>query len=132
MMEPSPPRPCPGRTDDRRTRRRHPVVLIDWQLWDIRLAAIDLAFLIALHWSPPRRAALEQPLLRHYYEALAQHGVAGYSWDDLWDDYRRAVIIMTLIPMGQFRRGSPAGVVWFDLQDSTAAFQELNCAELLD
>ena len=59
------------------------------------------------------------------------HGVTNYSWDDLWRDYREAAVIMTLIPIGQFRRNMPAGVIWFGLQDSMAAFQDLNCAELL-
>lgn len=107
------------------------VILVDWQLWDIHLAAIDLAFLMALHWSPQRRALLEEPLLRHYHAALLAQGVAGYTWGDLWRDYRQAVIVMALIPIGQFRRNSPAGVVWFGLQDSMAAFEDLHCAELL-
>ncbi len=110
---------------------RHKVMLIDWHLCDINTAAIDLAFLMALHWSPQRRAVLERPLVRHYYGNLMAHGVTNYSWDDLWRDYREAVIIMTLIPIGQFRRNMPAGVIWFGLQDSMAAFQDLNCAELL-
>jgi aminoglycoside phosphotransferase (APT) family kinase protein len=107
------------------------VLLIDWQLWDLNVAAIDLAFLMALHWSPPRRSLLEQPLLRHYYDHLLAGGVAGYTWDDLWRDYRESVIIMALIPIGQWRRRSPTGVIWFGLQDSMAAFEDLNCGELL-
>jgi aminoglycoside phosphotransferase (APT) family kinase protein len=108
----------------------HRVTLIDWGLWNIDSAAMDLVFLMALHWSPLRRAVLEQPLLRHYYDWLVGHG-GGYSWDDLWLDYREAVIVMTLIPIGQFRRQSPAGRVWFGVQDSMAAFEDLHCAELL-
>ena len=107
------------------------VVLVDWHLWDIHLATLDLAFLIALHWSPARRAALEIPLLRHYHHHLTDCGVENYPWTDFWNDYRLGVILMTLIPIGQFRRGSPAGVIWFGLQDSLAAFSDLDCAELL-
>lgn len=111
--------------------QRDGVVLVDWHLWEINVATIDLAFLIALHWSPQRRAAFELPLLQRYYDTLVAAGVSGYAWHDFWDDYRDAVIIMTLIPIGQYRRGSPAGVVWFGLQDSMAAFEDLKCAELL-
>lgn len=110
---------------------REPVALIDWHLWGIDMATIDLAFLMALHWSPQRRALLEQPLLQRYLTSLQEDGVSGYGWDDLWTDYRTAVIIMTLIPIGQFRRNSPTGVIWFGLQDSLAAFEDLHCAELL-
>jgi aminoglycoside phosphotransferase len=107
------------------------VVLIDWHLWQIDTAAIDLAFLMALHWNPVRRAALEAHLLRHYHAQLNANGV-DYSWEALWRDYREAVVIMMLIPIGQFRRNSPPGVIWFGLQDSLAAFEDLNCVEILD
>ena len=108
-----------------------PVVLVDWHLWDVGIGALDLAFMIALHWPPSRRAWLERALLEHYYQALRGHGVTDYRWDDLWRDYRESVIIMTLIPIGQQRRGSPAGVIWFGTQDSLAAFEDLQCDELL-
>lgn len=111
---------------------RDDVVLVDWHLWEINVATIDLAFLIALHWSPQRRAYLERTLLQRYYDTLIANGVTKYDWNDFWDDYRDAVIIMTLIPIGQYRRNSPAGVVWFGLQDSMAAFEDLECAELLE
>lgn len=106
------------------------VTMIDWHLWGIDTATIDLAFLIALHWSPARRAVLEVPLLRRYHDRLTAHGV-DYPWDALWNDYRSAVVTMTLIPIGQFRRSSPAGAIWFGLQDCLAAFDDLGCAELL-
>jgi len=109
----------------------HRVMFIDWGLWDIDSAAMDLAFLIALHWSPQRRAVLEKRLLKLYHDRLVAAGVGNYSWDDLWCDYREAVIVMTLIPIGQFRRQSPVGRVWFGVQDSMAAFEDLHCAELL-
>ena len=107
------------------------VKLIDWQLWGVGVAALDLAFLM-LHWSTERRAALERPLLERYHTALLSHGVGGYTWQDCYDDYRRAVITMVLVPIGQFRRGLPSGVIWFGLQDATAAFRDLRCAELLE
>jgi hypothetical protein len=42
-----------------------------------------------------------------------------------------SVMIMVLLPIGQYRCQGPAGVIWFGLQDSTAALEDLNCAELL-
>jgi Ecdysteroid kinase-like family len=109
---------------------RHRVMLMGWGLGDIDSAAIDLAFLMVLNWSPQRRAVLAKGLLAHYHDRLVADGVGNYSWDDLWFDYREAVIVMTLIPIGQFRRRSPAGRVWFGVQDSMAAFEDLHCAEL--
>ena len=107
------------------------MILIDWHRWSIDVPLYDLAFLIALHWSAERRAALERPLLRHYYEHLLRHGVTAYSWEDCWNDYRASVIVMTLIPIGQFRRQMPAGVIWYGMEQSVAAFNDLACAELL-
>jgi aminoglycoside phosphotransferase (APT) family kinase protein len=106
-------------------------VLIDWQRWSIDMPPYDLAFLIALHWTAERRAALERPLLRHYHEELLRNGVTGYSWEDCWDDYRACVIVMALIPIGQHRRGMPAGVVWYGMEQSVAALHDLRCEELL-
>ena len=67
----------------------------------------------------------------HYYAQLLRHGVSAYSWDDCWNDYRASVIVMTLIPIGQFRRQMPAGVIWYGMEQSAAAFNDLPCAELL-
>jgi len=108
------------------------VKLIDWQLWDIGIGAHDLAFLIALHWSRARRALLERPLLERYHAKLLEAGVPRYAWADFFDDYRRAVATMLLIPIGQFRRKMPNGVIWFGLQDATAAFEDLGCEEVLE
>ncbi len=107
------------------------VLLVDWHLWSIDVPTLDLAFLMALHWPPARRALLEKPLLERYYQTFVAAGVSGYSWDDFWNDYRGSVIIMTLIPIGQFRRKSPNGVIWFGLQDSMVAFEDLRCVEVL-
>ncbi len=43
------------------------VRLIDWAGWRIGIATGDLAYMMALHWYPERRARLEQPLLRYYH-----------------------------------------------------------------
>jgi thiamine kinase-like enzyme len=107
------------------------VVLVDWHLWNIHLATNDLAFFIALHWPPARRAVLERPLLERYHQVLRQHGSGPRRFADLWDDYRMSVILTTLIPIGQARRQQPAGVIWFGLQDSLSAFADLRCEELL-
>ena len=108
-----------------------PVVLIDWHRWSIDLGTFDLAFMIALHWSPARRAILEKALVRRYYELLVECGVSDFTWDACWDDYRAEVLVTMLIPIGQYRRGSPPGVVWFGLQDSWAAVEDLECEALL-
>jgi hypothetical protein len=107
------------------------VLWIDWQLWEVNVATDDLAYFMAHQWSPARRAAFEQPLLRHYHERLTAAGVVNYDWHDCWRDYRESVILMTLVPIGQFRRHQPPMVIWTGLEHITAAFEDLQCEELL-
>jgi hypothetical protein len=106
-------------------------VAIDWHLWEIFIGASDLAFFIAHKWSPARRGELEKPLLERYHRTLVGAGVAGYTWDDLWQDYRQSVILATLISIGQFRRKQHPGIVWNGLECSSAAYEDLGCEELL-
>ena len=107
------------------------VTLIDWQRWEIAVGTDDVACFIARHWSPQRRAALERPLVHRYHRHLTAHGVRGYDWRQCWDDYRGSVALMTLVPIGQFRREQHPAAIWSGLENSSAAYQDLRCAELL-
>ena len=107
-------------------------LIIDWQLWGISFAAHDLAHLIALHWQMDRHRALERELLKRYHDQLLQHGVADYDWRACWDDNRLAVILRVLfMPMWFWTSGAPLASVWVSLERATAAFTDLDCAELL-
>jgi len=47
------------------------------------------------------RRAHEQELLRDYHEALHEHGVRGFSWEECWEGYRRQAflgVLMTVAP----------------------------------
>lgn len=107
------------------------VMLIDWQRWAIDVPMLDLAFLIAPHWPAPLRAVRERPLVARYHQTLLAGGVTGYDWQQCWDDYRREVMICMLIPIGQHRRGGPAGMVWFGMQSASEAVVDLDCLELI-
>jgi hypothetical protein len=105
--------------------------LIDWQLWHIDVGARDLAFLIALHWYPRRRRELEASLIQRYHEALLAHGVANYSLDDLWLDYRRGVVRNLTIPVIFWSRGMKPEGWWHRLECALAAYDDLAGDELL-
>src|SRR5262245_56180929 len=75
-------------------------------------------------------AAPRSPLLHRYHAALAGHGVSGYGFENLWEDYRLSVI------------GRVAEAVWLRLMKLGAwigaapgahlrAFEDLGCADLL-
>jgi Phosphotransferase enzyme family len=108
-----------------------PAYLLDWQLWHIDVGARDLAFLIALHWYPGRRHDLEKPLIGRYHEALLAHGIANYTLDDLWLDYRRGVIRNLTIPIIWWSRGMNVEVWWHSVECALAAYHDLECDELL-
>jgi hypothetical protein len=105
--------------------------LVDWQLWHLDVGARDLAFLIALHWYPERRRALEVPLLRAYGECLGDRGVKDYSWEALWLDYRLGCVRNLTIPIVFWSRGLPAEAWWHRLECTLVAYDELHCDEVL-
>jgi hypothetical protein len=108
------------------------VTIIDWASWRIDTGARDLAYMMALHWYPERRARLEQPLLRHYHAELVRHGVRGYDVDALLADYRLAALRQLTIPVWQASAKLPPAVWWGHLERSMRAFEDLGCAALLE
>ncbi len=105
--------------------------LIDWDYWRIGRAATDLAYMMAVHWYPERRARLEAPLLERYRAGLCARGVTDYSLERLWEDYRLAVIGHLAIPIWQQTLGLPPAIWWSHLHRIIAAFEDLDCVTLL-
>lgn len=113
-------------------RREGRVLIFDWHQWHVDAPLKDLAYLIAVNWYPERRARLEQPLLRRYHAQLQARGVERFSWADCWLGYRQQIIRELFIPMWQWSSGMPPSVWWAGLEKVWLAFDDLNCAELLD
>lgn len=105
--------------------------LIDWDGWRIGRGAADLAYMMAVHWYPERRARLEARLIERYHAGLLAHGVAAYSLDRLWEDYRLSVIGLLSTPRWQQSYGLHPGIWWPHLHRVLAAFEDLGCAALL-
>jgi hypothetical protein len=105
--------------------------LIDWQLWHIDVGTRDLAYFMALHWYPDRRRELETPLIKRYHEALLRQSITNYTYDDLWLDYRRCVVRNLTIPVLNWSQGMKPKNWWHRLECALAAYQELQCDELL-
>jgi len=70
----------------------HELFVIDWKRAAVGIGAGDLAYMMALHWFPQVRARWERALLERYYGSLCRHGVEGYRWADLWEEYRLCVL----------------------------------------
>ena len=82
------------------------VRLIDWEGWSMGLGTADLAYMMALHWYPERRARLEQTLLL-------------------------AAIRNLFIPMRQWAAKLWPAIWWPHLERALLAFEDLQCRELL-
>jgi hypothetical protein len=105
--------------------------LIDWDGWRLAHGTLDLAYMMAVHWYPERRARLEPRLIERYHAGLLARGVTGYSLDRLWEDYRLSVVRNLSIPVWQQSFGLHPSIWWPHLHRVLAAFQDLDCAALL-
>ena len=69
------------------------LVVADWQLAEQGRGAIDLSTFLGGNLDTELRRANEQGLLASYHDALVANGVAGYSFGQLHDDYRRSMLL---------------------------------------
>ncbi len=65
-----------------------PIALVDWQTAAKGAPANDVAYFIGAGLTREERPKHEKALLRFYHDRLTDAGVSGYSFGDLYDDYR--------------------------------------------
>lgn len=75
------------------------VTVIDWQTLGRGPGAYDLAYLLGGNLEVELRRALEADLIGAYHARLVDQGVAGYSLDTLWGDYRFSAMAVTATPI---------------------------------
>jgi hypothetical protein len=77
------------------------VVLIDWQLCQHSLPALDLQYFISGNFPAEVGAAHTEDWLRYYHEELCAGGVRGYTLENLKEDHASASAVFALmIPLG--------------------------------
>jgi Ecdysteroid kinase-like family len=103
----------------------------DWDSWSVKMGALDLAYLMAIHWYPEQRARFERPLLDRYHETLVSNGVGGYDRRALDDDYRLSVLWRTTTPIRQAAYDIPPVIWWNNLERVLLAVDDLDCRQLL-
>jgi hypothetical protein len=118
---------CPQQTTDT-------VYIIDFQDVSANFGPYDLVYLFPSFWTPEQRREQnrEMRLLDRYHRALRASGVRDYLWNDLLTDYRLMVLFMIFDPVWNQTSGSGKDYWWPKLQCLTAAYQDLDCAALLD
>ncbi len=110
---------------------RDRVRVADWESWRVDAGTDDLAYLMAAHWYPERRARLERRLLERYLERLHLYGIAGYDQDACWYDYRASIIRVLFFLVGGWRPGRAPALYWDRMERALMAYEDLGCRELL-
>ncbi len=75
------------------------MAVIDWQTISQGGAVADLGYFLSQNLGTEDRRACEVELLRAYHQALVEHGICGYSFDDLLADYRVGITCGWVIPV---------------------------------
>jgi hypothetical protein len=114
-----------------------PIYLIDRQPFNwsliVWLGVYDLAFSMVMDWETAARRTYEIPVLQQYHNRLIQHGVLGYTWQRLFDDYRLCAAMGVYIASEYCRGGLNERLrfIWMrKLQRSLTACDDLKCADL--
>lgn len=71
--------------------------VIDWQFSFVAAGAWDLARIVTVGQDADTRRRVEGELLGDYLEGLKQHGVTGYTRDDLETDFRFGIFVNQMI-----------------------------------
>jgi Ecdysteroid kinase-like family len=107
------------------------VRFFDWDGWRIDSGTSDLAYMMAIHWYPDRRARFERALLDRYHATLELHGVDGYDRQALDEDYRLSVLWQIVTPVRQATYKIPPVIWWNNMERVLLAVDDLGCRDLL-
>ncbi len=112
------------------------VAVLDWQIAGKGRGAYDVGYHLSQSIAPSVREEIEERLVHDYHDALVNGGVGGYSFDDCWTDYRRAVMFCLVYPIAVFGGvdlGNERGLALAEalLERSAAAVEGLVAWELL-
>jgi aminoglycoside/choline kinase family phosphotransferase len=115
-----------------------PFALIDWQLVQRGLGAVDVTYFLAGNFPIGVRREHQEDLLHAYHNALLSGGVTNYEFDQCWQDYRLAALFMMVflvagreqVDMDQY--GDRAHTLMDTIMERyTTAILDLGAAEFL-
>lgn len=103
-----------------------PIYIQDWALWHVNIPTYDLSYMFSRCF-PEFRKRVEQSALRTYHQHLSP---VAYSWQQLWSDYRIAMVYQTIWPI--FFHQFASTERWYTLFEcSMSAFEEPGCEEFI-
>jgi len=106
-------------------------LIVDWKRAAVTIGARDLAYMMGLYWFPATRAHRELPLLQRFHGCLTAHGATGYTWDDLWYDYRLSIMKQVFEALWSWSIGQHSLMWWNNLERITLAVEDLDAQEVL-
>ena len=83
--------------------------LLDWQGVHLGSGPGDLGYFMALSVATELRRDVEDELLQLYYRTLRDNGVAEYSYQQCYDDYRIGLLVALAIPVNGTRMTLTSG-----------------------
>jgi thiamine kinase-like enzyme len=106
-------------------------IIIDFQFWGVGIGSRDLAHLTREAFPKTYGEEFHQLLMRKYHDTLLLNGIKGYSWDNCWNDYRKQVASMVLIPMFQYAFFNLKYEDWSnDISSLIFTYKLLHCEQL--
>jgi hypothetical protein len=113
-----------------------PIVMLDMQAPIVTKSVHDVAYLLTQSLDVNMRRANERRLIELYYKRLVDLGVADYSLDQCWDDYRTAALHCleyAVVISGTLEPGNERGRRFVEacLQRSCQAIVDLDLLTLL-
>ena len=109
--------------------------VVDWQTLGLGPVMRDAAYFIGGALPVEERRAHEESLLRAYHDELLAQGVAGFSWEQCWEEYRRQcflLLVMTIAPAMVVERTDRGDDMFMAVFGRAAQMAiDLNATELL-
>ena len=113
-----------------------PYTLADWQIASKGRGAFDIAYFTTSSLTSADRKTHEMRLLRLWHDALSEHGVQGYAWDQAVLDYRLSALyswMYVAIAVGSLDPANERGMALFNawVQRCSTAVAELDAGALM-
>lgn len=120
-----------------RTPESDRLIALDWQGALIGRGSQDLAYFLSGSVRTDVRRAHERELVARWHELLVAGGVEGYSLEDAWEDYRRAVAYvwtLAVVIAGTLDRTNERAHAWMSvmIERSIATMDDLDITALVD
>lgn len=116
---------------------QEPLIAVDWQGSLRGRASQDIAYFLSGSVPSELRRQHERALIDQWHAGLVSGGVTGFSAEDAWEDYRKAVLfvwVLAVVIAGTLDPTNERGRQWISvmLERSIAAIDDLDLVTLMD